>query len=305
MKKAFITGALGFIGFHLTEFLLGKGIEVVAIDNKLNTLRNAEYEMKEMMLLRNANYKQINSSLSEASLTQISEECDTIFHLSHPGFEHVRGTKMIEEGLQNTSKVLQASNGKVLVYLSSTEVFGTRYGQITEKTPLHPTTMSGKLNAEDEQVLLKSDQRDCVVKVLRAPLVYGPWQPTQYVYQHYFLTKKLPSSYENEGKKFHHDAVYVRDVCWALYQAGCRIDQSESFNLTSGREGEWQTGVEWCIEDPKEMRYQSNLKCRVSSKECANKLGFKNVTPIDEGLQLQLLHTEKMMAIDPSIYLTD
>ncbi|MFP3470731.1 GDP-mannose 4,6-dehydratase, partial [Micrococcus sp. SIMBA_144] len=97
MKKVFITGGLGFIGYHLTDFLLNKGIEVVGIDGKVEERRKAEYEMKEMMLLRNANYKQINSRIEEASLDHLSKDCDTIFHLSSPKVINMKqGSKMIE-----------------------------------------------------------------------------------------------------------------------------------------------------------------------------------------------------------------
>ena len=50
MKKAFVTGGAGFIGSHLVDRLLEKGIEVVAYDN-LSTgfrefLENAEKHAK-------------------------------------------------------------------------------------------------------------------------------------------------------------------------------------------------------------------------------------------------------------------
>ena len=302
MKKVFLTGALGFIGYHLTEFLLNRGLEVVAMDGKVDKGRKAEYEMKEMMLLRNANYKQINSRIEDASLNHLVEDCDTIFHLSTPKLlNDKRGAKMMEESLKCTQKVMQAAGGKVLVYLSSTEVFGTRFGSITERTPHHPRSNAGKLNSAEEQITL--NRKGEIVKILRLPLVYGPWQPSYYAFQYSLLHHKLPQKYEEEGINFHFDAVYVKDVCHAIYQAAERREQSETFNLTSGREGEWQSGVEWCIGDSIELDGDKILRCGVSNKECASKLGFANITPIEEGLRLQRLHTEKMLAFDPSIYL--
>lgn len=302
MKKVFITGGLGFIGYHLTEFLLNEGIEVVAMDGKVDKRRIGEYEMKEMMLLRNGNYKQINSRIEEASLAHLTRDCDTIFHLSTPKLlNDKRRGKMIEESLECTRKVMQAADGKVLVYVSSTEVFGTRYGSITERTPHHPRSVGGKLNSAEERIAL--NRKDETVKILRLPLVYGPWQPSHYAFQYALLHHKLPQKYEEEGSNFHFDAVYVKDVCHAIYQAATRREHSETFNLTSGREGEWQRGVEWCIEESIDLQDGKNLRCGISSKQCASKLGFTNITSIEEGLHQQRLHMEKMMAIDPSIYL--
>ncbi|MYL64762.1 NAD-dependent epimerase/dehydratase family protein [Bacillus hwajinpoensis] len=303
MKKVFITGGLGFIGYHLTDFLLNKGIEVVGIDGKVEERRKPEYEMKEMMLLRNANYKQINSRIEEASLDHLSKDCDTIFHLSSPKVINMKqSSKMIENSLDCTRKVVEASKGKVLVHLSSTEVFGTRYGSITERTPHHPHSNVGKLKSAEEHILL--NRKSDIVKILRLPLVYGPWQPSHHVFQHYFLHHKLPLKYEEEGVNAHFDAVYVKDVCESIYQAATRREQSETFNLTSGREGEWQRGVEWCIGDSIDLHGEKKLRCGISNKQCASKLGFTNITSIEEGLHQQRLHTEKMIAFDPSIYLT-
>ncbi|MCA0172319.1 NAD-dependent epimerase/dehydratase family protein [Bacillus sp. RAR_GA_16] len=302
MKKVFITGGLGFIGYHLTEFLLNKGIEVVVMDGKVDKRRKAEYEMKEMMLLRNANYKQMNSRIEDASLDHLTRECDTIFHLSTPNLlNDNRGSKKLEESLTCTRKVMQASSGKVLVYVSSTEVFGTHYGSITERTPHHPRSNSGKLKSAEEGIALNRIGE--TVKILRLPLVYGPWQPSYYAFQYALLHHKLPQKYEEERIHFHDDAVYVEDVCHAMYQAAKRREQSETFNLTSGREGEWQRGVEWCIGDSIDLQEEKKLRCGISSKQCASKLGFSNITSIEEGLHQQRLHTEKMIAFDPSIYL--
>ncbi|MFP3490938.1 hypothetical protein R0K20_25475, partial [Staphylococcus sp. SIMBA_130] len=77
-------------------------------------------------------------------------------------------------------------------------------------------------------------------------------------------------------------------------QAAIRREQSETFNLTSGREGEWQRGVEWCIGDSIDLHREKKLRCGISNKQCASKLGFKNITSIEEGLHQQRLHTEKM-----------
>tara|TARA_B100001057_G_scaffold262039_1_gene262271 strand:- start:183 stop:320 length:138 start_codon:yes stop_codon:yes gene_type:complete len=43
MKYTIVTGAAGFIGFHLSKALLKKGVKVIGIDN-LNPYHNEFYE---------------------------------------------------------------------------------------------------------------------------------------------------------------------------------------------------------------------------------------------------------------------
>ena len=302
MKKVLVTGAVGFIGYHLTELLLNKGVKVVAIDGRIERERASEYEMKEMSFLRNSNYTQITQRLEETSLIELAEGCDAVFHLSFPSSLKVgRMSKKIEEDLMNTKNVIQASKGKVLVYLSSLEVYGKRYGNISEKTPFYPVTKVGKLKSREESLFTYA-REESVIKIIRSPLVYGPWQPIQYVFQHYFVHEKLPPLYKSEGEKFHFDALYVEDVCHALYKAAERKEQSETINLSSGREGEWQNGVEWCIGEQFGHRDDKTMQCAISNRECVDKLNFTKLTPIKVGLAKQREHTEKMMKLDPTIY---
>ncbi|WP_347550753.1 NAD(P)-dependent oxidoreductase [Pseudalkalibacillus hwajinpoensis] len=300
MKKVLITGALGFIGFHLTELLLNRGIEVVAVDARMDPRRELEYEAKELTFLRNSNYNQVSVLLQNESLEELGHGCDTIFHLSTPGEHRMRPQRRVEEGREVMKRVMQGSYGKLLIYLSSFEVYGKRYGSITERTPLHPVTHNGRVKAAEEAVLATAEE-EMVIKKLRVPLVYGPWQPGNYVYQHYFLKGDLISTYKNEGEIFHYDALYVDDVCEGLYKVASRRELSETINLSSGREGEWQKGVEWCIEEQLNLEKEKTGQCAISTRECS-KFSFKNLTSIQTGLEKQRQHVEMMKKLDAKIF---
>ncbi|WP_270181623.1 NAD-dependent epimerase/dehydratase family protein [Alkalihalobacillus sp. CinArs1] len=302
MKKVLITGALGFIGFHLSELLLDEGIEVVAVDGKVDDSRKVEYSEKELFFARNANYTFVDERIDDASLDSLVSECDAVFHLSVPSnIEGQRSARVLEEGTLITKKLLSACSGKRLIYTSSFEVFGRRYGRITERTPLNPSTVIGKLKAAEEVVLDCSDEIT-IVKKIRLPLVYGPWQRDRHVFQHYLQTGALTNSFLLEGERFHFDALYVKDVCEALVKAAERKERSETFNLSSGREGEWQKGVEWLIGDKVDVRKGSVLTCTVSNKESVKKLSFTKLTPIEKGLEEQRNHFMKLQQLYPDYY---
>lgn len=300
MRKVLVTGALGFIGYYLTELLLEEGIEVIGIDGKVDESRKLEYQEKELLFARNANYKFVNALLKETSLEDLVSDCDAVFHLSTPHIvDGQRSSRIVEEGTLDTKKLLSACSGNRLVYTSSFEVFGRRYGRITERTPLNPVTQLGKLKAAEEVVLDCSDN-DTIVKKVRLPLVYGPWQKNDCVFQQILLSGGLSKSFLSEGERFHFDALFVKDVCKGLLSTAERKEKSETINLSSGREGEWRKGVEWLIGDEVEIREDSALHCTVSNKECVRKLSFTNLTPIEKGLEEQQNHLEWLKQLYPS-----
>lgn len=304
MRKVLVTGALGFIGFHLSEYLLDEGIEVVALDGKVDASRKVEYAEKELFFARNANYTYVDTLLGETSIESLVSDCDAVFHLSvPPQLDGQRSTQLVEDGTLITKKILSACSGKRIIYTSSFEIFGRRFGRITERTPLNPSTPLGKLKAAEEVVLDCSDSKT-IVKKVRLPLVYGPWQRDHHVFQHVLQTGDLSKSFLLEGERFHFDALYVKDVCEGLVRVAERKESSETFNLSSGREGEWQKGVEWLLGDKVEIRKDSSMKCTVSNKKCVNKLSFTNLTPIEKGLEEQRNHLKKLTQLYPDYYPT-
>ncbi|MEK6705163.1 MAG: NAD-dependent epimerase/dehydratase family protein, partial [Bdellovibrionota bacterium] len=95
MKKAFITGAAGFIGSNLTDRLLSKGLEVIGWDNlstgQMEFLKDA---------LKNPKFKFIKGdNLDHASLTGAMSGCDFVFHLA--------ANADVRFGLEHPSRDLQ------------------------------------------------------------------------------------------------------------------------------------------------------------------------------------------------------
>jgi nucleoside-diphosphate-sugar epimerase len=74
MKKVIVTGGLGFIGSHLVEMLLNKGVEVIIIDNKSTNVIEEDF-------FKNKNCKVIINSIKDVNLDNI-RNIDTVFHLA-------------------------------------------------------------------------------------------------------------------------------------------------------------------------------------------------------------------------------
>ena len=60
-----VTGCAGFIGFHMCEFLLNKGIKVIGIDN-LNKYYSKDLKLKRLFILKKKKlFKFFNIDLSK------------------------------------------------------------------------------------------------------------------------------------------------------------------------------------------------------------------------------------------------
>ncbi|MEQ8765518.1 MAG: GDP-mannose 4,6-dehydratase, partial [Planctomycetota bacterium] len=77
MARALVTGGAGFLGSHLSDFLLSQGIEVIGMDNLLTgDLRNIEH------LFEQDGYKFVKHDVTE--FIHVPGELDYIFHFASP-----------------------------------------------------------------------------------------------------------------------------------------------------------------------------------------------------------------------------
>lgn len=133
IRKAFITGAAGFIGSTLADRLLSMGVEVVGYDNYSTGQKPFLDEARKSPLFREV----VNDVLNLPALTEAMKGCDAVFHLAANadvrfGLEHPR--KDLDQNTIATWNVLEAmrANGAKRIAFSST---GSIYGE----PEVHPT----------------------------------------------------------------------------------------------------------------------------------------------------------------------
>ena len=152
--KCLVTGGSGFIGSHLVDRLLGRGNQVVCVDNfllgKKEHLENA---------LKNENFELHNFDLLEI------DKLDTLFKEENFDFVyHLAANSDIRAGIESTNRDLQLTfmvtynvlecmrkyNVSKILFTSSPTIFGNHNVALTEDLSMKPESLyaASKLAAE-------------------------------------------------------------------------------------------------------------------------------------------------------------
>ena len=236
-KRALVTGGAGFIGSHIVEKLLQRGIETVVLDDlsvgkKENIPSNAKF---------------IKGDVCDPEIIQKAlSGVDVVFHEaarvsirdSFRGFiEDARANVM---GTVNILKCLEGSTVKKFIYASSMAAYGdAKYLPIDEKHLLEPTSPYGVSKLASEKYIHCFCQYAGINPViLRYFNTYGPRQtPSPYVGVITIFIKKLLNGEDlpifGDGNQVR-DFINVDDVAEANllamdYDGPCRI-----FNIGTG-----------------------------------------------------------------------
>jgi UDP-glucose 4-epimerase len=299
MRKALVTGGLGFIGYHLCEKLLNEGIEVIAVDNCEKANKKSIQEEMLLSIGRNANFKYMNKRFGNVVSSSLLEGLDCVFHLASPfitrswnNFAHI-----IYSHLAETKALTAACKSKniPLVYTSSIEVYGPRFGIVTEKASMSPISKLGILKTAVEALLHEEVRRnEKGLCILRLPTVYGPWQGEEGTYHQLILTQirgEMSKVVEDSCKV---DIVYIDDVVEALWRAGNNKTLFGTYNVGSGEKDQWKKGVELLSNDYSRLLLQEPLPMEISINKFKKQFNYSPSTSLQAGLSKHKKHIEQM-----------
>ena len=139
-NKILITGATGFIGSHLTEYLVEKGFDVIAFDrynpnNDWGWLEGSTYQQGFQVILGDIrDYDSIYKAMKDSQ---------AVFHLAALigiPYSYVSPLAYIRTNIEGTYNVLEAAKNLAIdqtLITSTSETYGTaQYVPIDEKHPL-------------------------------------------------------------------------------------------------------------------------------------------------------------------------
>ena len=187
-RKVLVTGADGFIGSHLTEFLLAKGYDVRAFVfyNSFNSwgwLDHLPSAMKRDLDVFAGDVRDGNGVHAAA------QGCDAILHLAAligiPFSYHSPAT-YVETNIIGTLNVVQAARDlglRKVIHTSTSEVYGTaQFVPITEEHPLQGQSPYSASKIGADQIALSYYRSfETPVTIIRPFNTYGPRQSARAV----------------------------------------------------------------------------------------------------------------------------
>lgn len=236
MRKILVTGAAGFVGYHVAGRLLESGVHVVGLDN-LNDYYSVQLKRDRLARLRRSpSFEFAQCDVADAAGIQAlfaEHRFDRVVHLAaqagvrhsltHPHVytrSNIEGFLNILEGTRNTEV-------PHLVYASSSSVYGanTRLPFAVGDNVDHPISLYAATKKANELMAHSySHLYRLPTTGLRFFTVYGPWgRPDMALW---LFTKAIlagqPIQVFNEGR-MRRDFTYVDDIVEAVVRVMDRI----------------------------------------------------------------------------------
>ncbi len=295
INKILITGAAGFIGFHLSKLLLEKGFDVVGLDN-LNDYYDPQLKQARLdQLLPYSTFRHVNLDLADrAAMEKLfsQNDIDAVVNLAAQAgvrYSLKNPHSYVDTNLVGFVNVLEGcrhNNVKHLVFASSSSVYGanTNMPFSVHDNVDHPVSLYAASKKSNELMAhAYSHLFGLPCTGLRFFTVYGPWgRPDMALF---LFTKAIlegrPIDVFNHGK-MKRDFTYIDDIIEGVYRI---INHTPEANL------EWSgdkpdPGTSYCPykiynignnNQVELMRYIEVLE------DCLGQKAEKNFLPLQDG----------------------
>ena len=241
MTKSLVTGAAGFIGSNIVDYLLEQGHKVVCVDNESSDAHDNPYW--------NSNTTNIRGDIRDYTLmSSAMVGVDYVFHLAaeariQPSIENpINAVSINDLGTATILQCAREANVKRLIFSSTSSAYGMNESPNVETQipdPLNPYSVT-KLNGENLCKMYNS-LFGLKTTILRYFNVFGPNQPIRGQYAPVIgIFDRQKSDGEaltivGDGSQ-RRDFVYVKDVARANYLAAISdLDETEVFNVGTGK----------------------------------------------------------------------
>ena len=224
-KIAFVTGAAGFIGYHISKRLLDEGWRVVGFDCMSDYYEVSLKERREAFLLQNASYRSIHDKVETPNIVMgvfEEERPDVIIHLAAQAgvrysIENPRA--YLESNINGTFELLEAARAfppDHMLLASTSSAYGANeempYKE-TQKADHQMSFYAATKKSTENMAHSYAHLFDLPVTMFRFFTVYGPWgRPDMALFK---FTKSILLGEKIDVYNFgemHRDFTYIDDL---------------------------------------------------------------------------------------------
>ena len=226
--KILITGCAGFIGFHLSKYLLKKKHSIYGVDN-LNDYYSVEYKRERLKILKRfksfkfdksdiSDFKRIKKIFDKNKFNlviNLAAQAGVRYSISNPK-EYIKSNI---DGFSNILELCRLKKVNRFIYASSSSVYGDKRNfpiKETEKcNPKNIYSLSKRNNEEMAEIY--SQYYNLKTTGLRFFTIYGEWGRPDMLILKYLLAIKNKKTFNlNNYGNHERDFTYIDDAIFIL-----------------------------------------------------------------------------------------
>jgi len=306
MSKILVTGAAGFIGFHLSKSLLEDGFEVLGIDNlndyydpklkhaRLDIIKKyPNFRFEKVDIAHREELTKVFQEFAPSKVVNLAAQAGVRYSLTNP-YAYMESNLV---GFLNIIELCRHNDVEGLIYASSSSVYGSN-----KKIPFsvddrvdNPISLYAATKKANELIAHSYSHLDGLHTTgLRFFTVYGPWgrpDMAMYIFADK-ISKGEPIQVFNYGK-MKRDFTYIDDIVSGVRASIEKNYRCEVFNLGNHRSEDLLYMIE-LIE--KNIGNKANINLQPMQPgdvpesfadigKSVEMLGYKPETNIDKGIK--------------------